>query len=537
MDSQRFLPLAVFAALALLAAAAGHAQSPPPTPDQGSENGSSEQGELNANTLFESVIAQAHQMADEDYVPSQTQIPQQLANLNYHQYRAIRFRPEHALWNGISLFEVQMFHPGFLYREPIHINELRNGEVRQVNFDPALFRYEGEAEGLKEIVPPDLGFAGFRVHFPINTGDYKDEVVVFLGASYFRMVGRNQIYGLSSRGLAVDTATSSGEEFPRFREFWLVHPGANGTTLTILALLDSPSVTGAYRFDLTPTNHTVIDVDARLFARADVAKLGVAPLTSMFMHGEPSTRRVDDFRPEVHDSDGLLMHTSSGEWIWRPLSNPMQLRVSSLRDERPRGFGLLQRDRDFENYLDAEARYDLRPSEWVTLGNGDWGQGGVELVEIPSNSEINDNIVTYWVPEAPFRAGDQRRYQYQLSTYGAGPPHHDLAAVVRTRNGWGSAPGQPNPPPREVRQFIVDFRGGELSTLAESHSVQANLSHSTGQVDEVRVQQLPDGRTWRAAFKLTPEGSTPADLRLVLKLRGRTLSETWNYVWYPNELQ
>lgn len=537
MDSRRLFPLAVLAAFMLLFISAAHAQNQQPAQAQNAEAAPPPAPGVTAESLFETVIARANQMADEPYAPPQAQIPQQLADLDYHEYRAIRYRPEQALWNGIALFEVQMFHPGFLYQEPVRINELRNGEVRQINFDPALFRYENDAAPLAEIVPQDLGFAGFRVHYPINTADYKDEILVFLGASYFRMVGRNQVYGLSSRGLAINTALASGEEFPRFREFWLVYPGNQGTTLTILALLDSPSVTGAFRFDVTPTNHVVIDVDARLFARTDVAKLGVAPLTSMFMHGEPSTRRVDDYRPEVHDSDGLLMHTSSGEWIWRPLGNPTQLRVSSLRDQNPRGFGLLQRDRDFENYLDAEARYDLRPSEWVALGDGDWGQGGVELVEIPSNSEINDNIVAYWVPEAPFRAGDERRYQYRLSTFGAGPMHPDLAYVVRTRNGWGAAPGQPNPPPPAVRRFIVDFRGGELSTLAASHPVEASLSHSTGQVSDVRVRRLPDGRTWRVAFKLTPEGSTPSDLRLVLKLRGRAISETWNYVWYPNELQ
>jgi glucans biosynthesis protein len=538
MDSKRFPALAVVAAMLLAAIHPVQAQNePPPPPPQQTEDPAPAQGQVTAESLFETIIARADQMADEPYAPPQTAIPQQLADLNYHEYRAIRFRPEQALWNGIALFEVQMFHPGFLYEQPVQINELRNGEVRQVNFDPALFRYEHDAAPLREIVPEDLGFAGFRVHYPINTAEYKDEVLVFLGASYFRLVGRDQVYGLSSRGLAIDTAVPSGEEFPRFTEFWLVHPGAQGTTLTILALLDSPSVTGAYRFDVTPTNHTVVDVDARLFARADVAKLGVAPLTSMFMHGEPSSRRVDDFRPEVHDSDGLLMHTSSGEWIWRPLSNPTQLHVSSLRDQSPRGFGLLQRDRDFDNYLDAEARYDLRPSQWVALGDGDWGQGGVELVEIPSNSEINDNIVAYWVPDAPFRAGDQRRYRYQLTTFGAGIMHRELASVVRTRNGWGAAPGQPNPPPREVRQFIVDFRGGELSTLSDSHPVEAHLSQSTGQIEDLRVLQLPDGRTWRVAFKLTPEGSTPSDLRLVLRLRGRTMSETWSYVWYPDELQ
>jgi glucans biosynthesis protein len=486
--------------------------------------------------LFEQITEQARERAAHDYEPPATELAQPLAAMNYEQYRSIRFRSEAALWRGEALFEVQLFHPGFLYQKPVHINVVHDGLVEPLPFDREAFRYEESAAELTEAVTPELSYAGFRVHFPLNSAVYKDEVVVFLGASYFRLLGRNQVYGLSARGLAIDTALASGEEFPEFREFWLVRPAPDDTVLTLYALLDSPSLTGAYRFELRPGANTVLDIESRLFARLDIAKLGVAPLTSMFLFGENRLRSFDDFRPRVHDSDGLLMLTSAGEWIWRPLSNGRELRVTSLRDDTPQGFGLLQRERAFAGYLDLEARYDRRPSHWVSTGAGDWGRGGVELVEIPSDSEINDNIVAYWVPEQPFRAGEQRRFSYRLITFDERLDRQTLAQVERTRIGWGAVPGQDDPPPSSRRQFIVDFSGGELATLDATQPVEAVLSTSSGQISDLLVQRLPDGG-WRAAFRLAPNGLEPADMRLFLELRGHRLSETWSHVWYPADVQ
>lgn len=489
-----------------------------------------------APELFEHITEQARQRATHAYAPPSDTLAPPLATMNYEQYRAIRFRPEAALWRDQALFEVQLFHPGFLYREPVRIHTMRNGSAEPLPFDRSAFRYDGPATALAEADMRVPGHAGFRVHYPLNRADYKDEVVVFLGASYFRLLGRGQVYGLSARGLAIDTALPGGEEFPAIREFWLIRPAPEATTLTLYALLDSPSLSGAYRFELQPGAGTVLDVEARLFARRDIAKLGVAPLTSMFLFDENRLRNFDDFRPRVHDSDGLLMHTASGEWIWRPLSNGRTLRVTSLRDDTPRGFGLVQRERDFERYLDLEARYDRRPSLWVEPGAGDWGAGGVELVEIPTDSEINDNIVAYWVPEQPFRAGEQRHYYYRLTTFGARLDRQTLAQVERTRHGWGAIPGQDDPPPRSLRQFIVDFDGGELGTLDASQPVEAVLSSSTGTLSDRLVQRLPDGG-WRVAFRLMPDGIEAADMRLFLSLRGRRLSETWSQVWYPADVR
>lgn len=512
-----FLSLPLFAATLLAAASSAFAQKSP-------------------EELFSQVIKKAHDLAAQPYQAPQGNLPDALTKLTYDQYRDIRFRPERALWNGQALFNIQLFHLGFLYQDPVTINIVDNGQAKTLDFDPKLFNY-GKNTGLEKHLQNVPGYAGFRIHYPINTPDYKDEVITFLGASYFRMLGRDQNYGISARGLAIDTGLPKGEEFPRFREFWLVKPAPNATTMVLYALLDSQSATGAYRMELIPGEDTALEVQAKLFARSDIEKLGVAPLTSMFLHGENRVTFYDDYRPEVHDSDGLLMHTAAGEWIWRPLSNPNQLQITGLMDKNPQGFGLAQRDRDFNNYLDMETRFETHPSLWVIPRGGDWGAGAVQLVEIPTAEEINDNIVAFWVPDRPFKAGDERSYSYRLETFGSGLATEQLARVKRTRIGWGAIPGSPQKPPSSQRQFIVDFTGGELPTLTATQPVQAVLTNSSGKILHTTVQRLPVGQGWRVAFKLIPNGEQPADMRLFITLHGRRLSETWNYVWYPNAIQ
>jgi glucans biosynthesis protein len=484
--------------------------------------------------LFDRITERARTLAGQTWSRSEIErIPKVLADLNYPQYRDIRFRKDHAIWKDQSLFSVELFHPGFLYVHPVTIHQVIGDTVTTVPYDAGLFDY-GKNEGLQRQLSPELGFAGFRVHFPINRNEYHDEVIAFLGASYFRMVGRGQSYGLSARGLAINTAGPNGEEFPLFTEFWLVRPPPQATTMTFYALLESESLTGAYRFELTPGADTILDVTARLIARADIAKLGVAPLTSMFLYGENSMGHFDDFRPEVHDSDGLLMHTRAGEWIWRPLTNGNGLQVSTLLDGNPKGFGLAQRDRDFGHYLDDESQYHNRPSHWVSARGGDWGKGAVELIEIPIDEETNDNIVAFWVPEKPFKAGEERTFRYQIRTFGGNLPAEHLAEVTRTRIGWGAIPGTQNKPPRSFRQFIVDFNGGEIADLHGSQPLKPELTTTTGKLEDVTASRLPDGHGWRVAFKLRPEETKPADMRLFLSLLGRRVSETWSYVWQPN---
>jgi len=486
--------------------------------------------------VFDRVISKARTLAGKSYTaPDKSGVPESLRSLDYQHYKDIRFRKDHALWLGDSLFDVEMFHLGFLYKVPVRINEVVDGKVEPVPYDPAMFDF-GKNKGLTGKLGPDLGFAGFRLHYPLNSAKYRDEVIAFLGASYFRMVGRNQHYGLSARGLAVNTALSSGEEFPRFKEFWLVRPAPDATTMTFYALLDSPSVSGAYRFRLHPGKHTTLDVEAHLFTRSAIEKLGIAPLTSMFMWGENRHGFHDDFRPEVHDSDGLLMHTGAGEWIWRALTNPQSLRVSSFVDRNPKGFGLMQRDRDFDHYLDLESDYERRPSIWITPQEG-FGKGVVQLVEIPANDESNDNVVAFWVPDDPVKANQALTLGYRLTTLSAGVDAEDVAKVVRTRIGWGAIPGTKDKPPRSLRQFVVDFRGGALEGLDGSQPVKPNLEMNAGKPTDMTVEPLPDSDGWRVAFKLKPDGEKPSDMRLYLTLRDERISETWSYLWDPKAIE
>ncbi|MDZ7852134.1 MAG: glucan biosynthesis protein G [Halomonas sp.] len=486
--------------------------------------------------VFDDVTERARQLAASPFEERASDLPAALRDIDYDAYRSIRFRPEMALWRDEALFSVQLFHTGFLFERPVRLRLIENGEQRQLPFQSSFFRYDGAAAPLQDEDLSGAGYAGFRLHYPLNREDYHDEFLVFQGASYFRLVGRDQGYGLSARGLAIDTASSRGEEFPAFTAFWLLQPESQATHIDIVALLESPSLAGAYHFRVHPGEQIDMEIEARLFARRDVAKLGIAPLTSMFMHGDVSPYPADDFRPQVHDSQGLLMQTHAGEWIWRPLNNPRKLRVTRLQDTNPTGFGLAQRDRDFDRYLDMESRYERRPSHWIAPLD-DWGPGSVELVEIPSESETNDNIVAYWVPNHSLEAGDSRTYRYRLSTFDAQRPEQTLASIVRTRQGWGAVPGQSDPPPRSRRQFVIDFRGGELSSLDASHPVEAELVVSSGEAREIQVQRLPDGETWRASFRIQPEGETPMDMRLKLTLRDAPISETWNYVWNPDELR
>ncbi|MCP8899212.1 glucan biosynthesis protein [Gilvimarinus xylanilyticus] len=489
------------------------------------------------NVVFAIVKERAAKLAEQAYQQPNYQVPQALSEMNYEQYRSIHFRREAGLWQHDSLFEVQFFHPGFYYNEPVNITTVdRSGTHARIPFKPEFFRYGDQAKSVADAVNKDLGYAGFRVHYPLNEADRKSEFMVFQGATYFRIVGPGQVYGISARGLAIDTAETSGEEFPVFRDFWLIQPDEKQTNLTVIALMDSPSISGAYRFTLKPGAPTKVDVDAALYPRTDIHKVGVAPLTSMFFHGENSTTYVDDIRPEIHDSDGLLLQSADDSWVWRPLSNPKTLRVSSLQQTNPKGFGLLQRDRDFNSYLDAEAHYAERPSLWVTP-KGDWGEGRVEIVEIPTDSETNDNIVAYWVPGQPLKPKREHLFSYQLRTFEDRLPEQTLAQVERTRIGWAAIPGQEEGPPRAHRKFAIDFSGGELTNISAEAELEAQTTVSGGEITDVVVQSLPALGTWRIAFTLIPEGETPADMQVSLSMRDQQLSEVWSYVWYSDAIE
>jgi glucans biosynthesis protein len=483
---------------------------------------------------LEDVARRAKQLAASAYADPRGSVPQWLLDLNYDQYRDIRFRPERALWGDRKLpFSVQFFHPGFFYDRAVSIHVVSSfGAVSPVSFSPDQFDY-GRNE-FESRVPQDLGYAGFRIHYPIKSTSYHDEVAAFLGASYFRAVGRDQVYGLSARGVAIDTALSSGEEFPWFREFWLVQPAPGAQELTLFALLDSPSATGAYRFVVAPGPQTHVDVEMRLFPRRTLGKLGIAPLTSMFLHGESAAGNVADYRPEVHDSDGLLVSASSGEWLWRPLENPQDLSVTSFELVNPRGFGLVQRDRAFDHYQDIEARPDLRPSAWVQP-KGDWGAGRVELVEIPTRNDTNNNVVAYWVPQMAASTNTPISYAYSVFWYGDDRVRPPGGRSVATRQDGGTHP--------KARRLVVDFEGEALRRLPADAVVEGRVSMipsrgasaglpQTAELLEQQVIRNPATGGWRLVLQVNSPDD-PVELRAFLRHGADAVSETWSYLLVP----
>jgi len=476
---------------------------------------------------FDDVTARAQQLAKESFKDPRGEVPAWLTQISYDQWRDIRFRPERALWRDKRLpFQVQFFHPGLYYDRTVAISVVDDTGVHPVPFSPSDFDYGRNEIGSR--VPQNLGFAGFRVHAPIKKKDYYDEVIVFLGASYFRAVGKNEVFGISARGIAIDTALASGEEFPYFREFWLVTPTPAAKELTIYALLDSVSLTGAYRFVVRPGEQTVVHVDCRIFLRRAVNKLGIGPLTSMFFHGEANMRQVEDFRPEAHDSDGLLINFSSGEWLWRPLDNPRVLRVSTFQASNARGYGLIQRDREFDHYQDLETRPELRPSVWV-VPQGSWGEGRVELVEIPTKSDINDNIVAYWAPNQLPEVGKMGAWSYTTYWYSDDPNVSPGGRIVATRRDRGTA--------ENAYRFVVDFDGKKLQSLPTDTVLRGVVTIASGEDSaELLDQQVvknPVTGGWRLTFQIKPLRGDPIELRAFLDQGGTALTETWSGVIVP----
>lgn len=455
-------------------------------------------------------------------------VPDWLLEISYDQWRDIRFRSDEALWRGASSrFEVQFFHPGLFYDRTVKVNVVDAEGIRPVPFSPSQFDYGGNDFASR--VPQDLGFAGLRFHFPIKQPDYKDEVIVFLGASYFRAIGRDQAYGLSARGLAIDTALPTGEEFPWFREFWLVRPVPTAREFELYALLDSPRASGAFRFIVAPGAQTHVEVEARLYLREGVGKLGLAPLTSMFQFGENTVGRPEDFRPEIHDSDGLLIHDGSGEWIWRPLENPRTLNVSSFESRNPKGFGLLQRDRNFDHYQDLETRQETRPSAWVTP-RGDWGAGHVELIEIPTPEDIHDNIVAFWVPQQQPKPGGPLSFAYRLSWYSDDASRPPGGRVVATRRDGGTHD--------DAQRFVIDFEGGKLAALPSDTVLRGVVSAITSEGESAELLEQvvihnPVTQGWRLVFQIRPKGGDPLELRAFLQHDEEALTETWTYLLKP----
>lgn len=475
-------------------------------------------GQLMAFNL-DDVSVKAKDLAGQKYEAPRSNLPNEFREMKFADYQKIRFLTEKAEWaDQKTPFKLSFYHQGMHFDTPVKINEISANTVTEIKYDPNRFDF-GDVK-FDPKATEKLGYAGFRVLYPINKADKQDEIMTMLGASYFRVVGKGHTYGLSARGLAIDTALPSGEEFPRFSEFWIQQPKATDKHLVIYALLDSPRATGAYRLTLRPGADTIVDVKARVFLRDKVGKLGLAPLTSMYLFGANQPSKVLNYRRELHDSSGLSIHAGNGEWIWRPLNNPKHLAVSNFSVENPRGFGLLQRGRDFSHYEDLDDRYDKRPSAWIEP-KGDWGKGTVDLVEIPTADETNDNIVAFWNPEKQPEPGQPLDFAYRLHwTIDEAALHSpDSAWVQQTLRSTGDVK-QSN----LIRQpdgsvaYLVDFEGPSLAALPENADVRSQVSvGDNAELVENSVRYNPETKGWRLTLRMKiKDASKSTEMRAAL---------------------
>ncbi|MFO1433176.1 MAG: glucan biosynthesis protein [Candidatus Competibacteraceae bacterium] len=475
---------------------------------------------------FDWLKERAGQLAAQPYQAPSIRHADILDRIDYDAHLEIQCRPEAALWQqGDGPYPVRFFHLGRLFPTPVKIYAVQGGTAREVRYSSRLFTF-GKAD-FAAALPDDMGFAGFRVmHSRTDERDW----LAFLGASYFRSSGELDQYGISARGIAIDTALPTPEEFPRFTNFWL-ESAANPQAIMIYALLEGPSLTGAYRIEALRQERAIMDIEAVLFFRSNIRRLGVAPLTSMFWFSETNHQPTWDWRPEVHDSDGLALWTGAGERIWRPLNNPPFVQTNSFVDNNPRGFGLSQRDRNFENYQDDLVFYERRPTLWVEPLEP-WGEGVVQLIEIPTNYEISDNIVAYWMPQAPAQAGTSRTFKYRLHWLADEPYLPDRGRVIATRMGWTTIPKTPARPEHKA-WFAIDFAGGPLEQLDKQAPVKLVAGTTRGSLRNPGAFQVAGTRRWRGNFDIELEGAEPLDLRAYLRLNDQALSETWLYQFVP----
>jgi glucans biosynthesis protein len=471
----------------------------------------------------------ARTLAGAAYKAPPEQLPASIAQLDWDHWQSIRFREERSLWAGEGLrFQVRFFHLGFRIRKPVHMYLVQDGRAQEIAFDASMFDYTRAGVRTTDL-PATMGFAGFRLVFHT---DWVRDRAAFQGASYFRAVDGTGQYGMSQRGLAIDCGMPMPEEFPDFIAYYLERPAQDSSRITLYGLLDSPSVAGAYRFIIDVADTLVMDVDAALYPRKQIERLGIAPGTSMFFCGKNDRHASEDWRPEIHDSDGLQMLAGSGEWIWRPLVNPNTVRVNAYSDEGPRGFGLMQRERSFEQYEDDGVFYERRPDVWVEP-KSNWGKGAVTLVEIPTRDETMDNIVAFWSPAAKPQRGQEHLYGYRLYWCRENPLTPKLATTQATRTGIGGIVGQKRT--HFSWRFVVDFAGGDLALLGENARVVPVITASRGRVEIASVRPLTPVNQWRVMFDLalTDDSVEPINLRLFLSADAQALSETWLYQYTP----
>ena len=486
---------------------------------------SAAQGRVDTQVDIVALVRQrAAELAREPFAPPVERLPPAMAAMGYDEYRDLQFKRERAIWHGQGIgFELQLLPAAYIYRSPVEIYLVEQGRIMEVAAERGMFDFGLQAHRVPFNAP--LSFSGFRINAPLNVAGHYDEVVVFQGSSYFRGLGRGHSYGLSARGLAINTGSSLPEEFPLFRAFWIERP-RDAKSIIVHALLDGASVTGAYAFHIRPGAETAMDIAVELFPRRDLTDVGLAPLTSMFLKETHDNDGQPDFRPAVHDSDAFAVWNAHGERLWRPLINPRQVQHTVFLEDELRGFGLIQRERNFAAYEDLEANYHTRPSAWVEP-RGPWGTGAARLVELPTEEEYFDNIAAFWRPQGGLRAGMPYAYSYRL-TWGNDTPAVGGYRVTKTRVGRGAQPS--------TSRFVVDFvqekRGRRITIDAQQLDLPRPLlraSHGVCGTPHVQRNRYSGGL--RVSFQFDPGLSNRSDLKLDLQLADVAASESWRYRW------
>jgi glucans biosynthesis protein len=467
------------------------------------------------------IVEFARSLATKPYTPPPTDLPPPFANLTYEQFVGIKTKPGSAIWAGDNKsFCIEPLHRGNIFTTAVDLFVIENGTATRVAYDQNRFDYGG----LK--IPeklPDIGYSGFRV-LHAAPGGPEAELAIFQGASFYRAVAAGQNLGVTARGLSIRTADPRGEEFPAFRSFWIEKPAAGANALVIHALLDSPSVAGVYHFTLRPGEATIIDTELTLFARTTVDHYGLAGFAAASLFTPLDRRRPDDLRSMVSAANGLQMLTGAGEWLWRPVSNREELQFSSFVDVNPKGFGALIRNRDVADYQDDDQHWERRPSLW-SEPLGEWGEGAIQLVEIPSESENNENIVAYWRPKAPLVGGATAPFAYRQFWCWEPPSRPPMAIARHSRS--GRVPGS------KLRRFVVVFYGDVLGDQEKTARLSAALTTSPGSATNVRTFINTQAKTCRVVFDVDPAGENFCELRLVLRAGEEPISETWLYRWTP----
>ena len=495
---------------------------------------------------FEDVARQAKALAAKPYEAPVAHLPRDLSQISVDEYAQVLYRPQRAVWLADGLpFTLRFLPLGGPRTRPVAIHEVQGDSVRQFSFDRADYDYGSRSSAAAWKSLGRNGLAGLQVLYPLNQPKYMDEVISFLGASYFRALGAGQWYGLSARGLGIDTVGAPREEFPRFVSFWVVRPEHDADTITIYALLDSPSATGAYRFDVRPGGETGVDVHARLYLRKAVTTLELAPLTRMFLQG-PAQPLPGDDRPAAHDSSGLMLALGKPqggtEWVWRPLGNPPHPFTTSFATSNLQGFGLMQRNRNFAHYQDTDYHYEKRPSCWITpIGN--WGAGRVQLYEWTTPNDDLDNIDVFWVPDHQPAPGQPFDFAYRMHWQGDQQQRPDqLGWVHQTRLGHRPPSGPPENvwhQDRTVTQYTVDFDGPALRRLPAAFDAPGEVTavvsaNANAKILSSKVFRIsPDG-AWRLTLRFRRlQASQPVELRAALHHHNEILSETWAMVIPP----